>query len=75
MLKFLNRIFRRKNNENGWKYAYCDFNQSTSRIFAQKTMEANKAFDHYRKHLSRMVKRSTMEDYNKRLAMLSIKDI
>lgn len=28
-------------------------------------------FDHYRQHLSRMVKRSTREDYNKRLAMLS----
>ena len=34
-------------------------------------MDANKAFDHYRQHLSRMVKRSTREDYNKRLAMLS----
>ena len=34
-------------------------------------MEANKAFDHYLQHLSRMVKRSTREDYNKRLAMLS----
>lgn len=34
-------------------------------------MTLNKAFDHYRQHLSRMVKRSTMEDYNKRLAMLS----
>ena len=34
-------------------------------------MYANNVFDHYRQHLSRMVKRSTREDYNKRLAMLS----
>lgn len=32
-------------------------------------MILNKAFDHYRQHLSRMVKRSTSEDYNKRLAV------
>ena len=34
-------------------------------------MTLNNVFDHYRQHLSRMVKRSTREDYNKRLAMLS----
>lgn len=34
-------------------------------------MTLNNVFDHYRLHLSRMVKRSTREDYNKRLAMLS----
>lgn len=34
-------------------------------------MILNNVFDHYRQHLSRMVKRSTREDYNKRLAMLS----
>lgn len=34
-------------------------------------MALNNVFDHYRQHLSRMVKRSTREDYNKRLAMLS----
>ena len=34
-------------------------------------MKLNNVFDHYRQHLSRMVKRSTREDYNKRLAMLS----
>ena len=30
-------------------------------------MILNNVFDHYRQHLSRMVKRSTREDYNKRL--------
>lgn len=34
-------------------------------------MTLNNVFDHYRLHLSRMVKLSTREDYNKRLAMLS----
>lgn len=34
-------------------------------------MILNNVFDHYRQHLLRMVKRSTREDYNKRLAMLS----
>lgn len=34
-------------------------------------MILNNVFDHYRQHLSRIVKRSTREDYNKRLAMLS----
>ena len=34
-------------------------------------MTLTNVFDHYRQHLSRMVKRSTREDYNKRLAMLS----
>lgn len=34
-------------------------------------MILNKVLDHYRQHLSRMVKQSTREDYNKRLAMLS----
>ena len=34
-------------------------------------MILNNVFDHYRQHISRMVKRSTRDDYNKRLAMLS----
>ena len=34
-------------------------------------MTLTNVFDHYRQHLSRMVKPSTREDYNKRLATLS----
>ncbi len=34
-------------------------------------MELNSVFDHYHQYLSRLVKRSTREDYTKRLAMLS----
>lgn len=34
-------------------------------------MTLNNVFDRYRLHLSRMLKPSTREDYNKRLTMLS----